>query len=147
MGGNAGTASSGSFGTTSGSSTSSGAGGACGNMTLMQKTEPGNLVVVFDQSDSMNQASFATGSGPKYKVAEDAIAMAIGADASLLQRRRDLLPDDRDGKRTLQQGRPDRHAAPDRYRTRIAMFVTDFKAHFAAPGWTLILGTPTVLMH
>ena len=135
-------ASTGAFGTSgSASSASSGSGGACGNVTLMQKTVPGNLVVVFDQSDSMNQP-FTNGGAPKYKVAEDAISTAVSADASLLNAGAIFFP-------TIATGntcsKVDPIGTPPQIGIEPGMsFVTDFEAHFSAPGWTLILGTPTV---
>jgi len=131
------------FGTTSTSSTS-GAGGGCGNVTLMQHTVPGNLVVVFDQSDSMNQPFTepnGMSGGPKYKVAEDAIAAAVSTDANLLNVGAIFFPTVATGnlcsKVDLIGTPPQINIEPG------AMFVTDFKNHFSAPGWTLILGTPT----
>jgi hypothetical protein len=128
----------------SASASTSGAGGGCGNVTLMQKIVPGNLVVVFDQSDSMNQAFTepnGMSGGPKYKVAEDAIAAAVSADANLLNVGAIFFPTKATG--NVCSGVDPIGTPPQIKIEPGSMFVTDFKNHFSAPGWTLILGTPT----
>lgn len=113
-------------------------GDACGSVALVTKPTPGNLVVVFDQSDSMNQP-YGT-SGPKWQVARDAIAGAVTADQGLLNVGSIFFPTKATGNTCslvdLIGTPPQINIEPG------ATFVTDFKAHFAAPGWTLILGTP-----
>jgi hypothetical protein len=112
---------------------------------------PGNLVVVFDQSDSMNQPFTGDGgtgggdagiSGAKYKVAEDALVAALTPDEALVNVGAIFFP-------TTATGNNCSLVAPIGTAPQIgiepgATFVTDFQSHFSAPGWTLILGTPTV---
>jgi len=103
---------------------------------------PGNLVVVFDQSDSMKQV-FATdggATGPKYQVAEDAIVAAITPNQALLNVGAIFLPTKATGNTC--SGVDLIGTPPQIPIEQGATFVTDFKGHFSATGWTLILGTP-----
>jgi hypothetical protein len=120
-------------------------GDACGSVALQSTVTPGNIVVVFDQSDSMNQP-FATADGgtggPKYKVAEDALAAALAPSEAILNVGAIFFP-------TKATGNVCSLVDPIGTPPQIAIepgatFVTDFKGHFSAAGWSLILGTPTV---
>ena len=118
-------------------------GDACGSVTLKQHQTPGNIVVVFDQSDSMNQP-FSTpdggAGGPKWQVAEDALVAAVTPNAGILNLGTIFFPTKATGdlcsKVALIGTPPQIPIEPG------ATFVTDFQGHFSAPGWTLILGTP-----
>ena len=119
-------------------------GDACGSVALKTMITPGNLVVVFDQSDSMNQPFTGDGgtSGPEYKVAEDALVAALTPDEALLNVGAIFFPTTGTGN-TCSLVAPI-GAAPQIEIEPGATFVTDFQDHFSAPGWRLILGTPTV---
>jgi len=139
-------ASSGTFGFDAGNLDGGGRDGdACGSVALNSKVTPGNIVVVFDQSDSMNQAfKEADGgtAGAKYKVAEDALTAALAPQQGLLSVGAIFFP-------TTATGNTCSTVAPIGTAPQIAIepgktFITDFEGHFSAPGWTLILGTPTV---
>ncbi len=120
-------------------------GDACGSVALNSQAAPGNIVVVFDQSDSMNQPfTEADGgsAGPKYKVAEDALAAALAPQEALLSVGAIFFP-------TTATGTTCSLVAAIGTAPQIAIepgkkFITDFTGHFSAAGWTLILGTPTV---
>lgn len=118
-------------------------GDACGNVTLTQHKTPGNIVVVFDQSNSMHKPfSMPDGGagGPKWQVAEDALVAAVTPSAGILNLGAIFFPTkataDGCGKVALIGGPQQIPIEPG------ASFVTDFQGHFSAPGWTLILGTP-----
>jgi hypothetical protein len=116
-------------------------GDGCGSMALKAQVTPGNLVVVFDQSDSMNQP-FMAGGAAKYKVARDALVAALTPNESILNAGAIFFPTVATGNTCSGVGTID--MPPQLKIEPGAMFVADFQAHFSAPGWTLILGTPTV---
>jgi hypothetical protein len=120
-------------------------GDACGSVALNSMTTPGNIVVVFDQSDSMNQPfteSDGGSAGPKYKVAEDALVAALMPQQGLLSVGAIFFPTTATGN-TCSTVNPI-GMAPQIKIEPGTTFLTDFQGHFSAPGWTLILGTPTV---
>jgi hypothetical protein len=118
-------------------------GDACGSVAIATHMTPGNIVVVFDQSDSMKNAfngGDAGASGPKWQVAEDALVAAIKPIQGILNLGSIFFP-------TIATGNTCSKVDPITKAPQIpiepgAMFVTDFQAHFSAAGWTLILGTP-----
>ncbi|MEO7329022.1 MAG: hypothetical protein ABI193_10615, partial [Minicystis sp.] len=62
-------------------------GDACGSVALTAHVNPGNIVVVFDQSNSMKQPFTdpnGVASGPKWTVAENALVAAVQPIAGLL---------------------------------------------------------------
>jgi hypothetical protein len=124
-------------------------GDACGSVTLTQTLQPGNVIVVFDQSDSMNQkftdadAGDGGTSGPKWQVAENALIAALTPIEALVNGGAIFFPTS--GGATA----CDAVVAPITMTPQISIeggksFVKDFGDHFSAPGWKLILGTPTV---
>jgi hypothetical protein len=118
-------------------------GDACGHVTLVQHTQPGNIVVVFDQSNSMKQPFTAPdggASGPKWQVAEDALVAAVTPIAGVLNLGAIFFPTKATGDTC--SGVDLIGVAPQIAIEPGPMFVTDYQAHFAAPGWALILGTP-----
>jgi hypothetical protein len=127
-------------------------GDGCGSVALMSKLTPGNIVVVFDQSDSMHQpykdpdagAGDGGSVGPKWQVAEDAIVAAFTPDKDILNAGAIFFPTiDTDSGCSLVD--PITSSPPQIPIEPGASFVTDFQAHFSAKGWSLILGTPTVI--
>lgn len=156
----AGAASSGTASSGSGSGSSNGSGGglefeggtgdgagqdgdACGSVPLIGKLTPGNIVVVFDQSDSMQQP-FSTPDagpgGPKWQVAEDALVSAVTPIENLLNLGAIFFPTKATGDTCSLVAKIG--TKPQIPIEPASAFVTDYKGHFAAPGWTLILGTP-----
>jgi hypothetical protein len=121
-------------------------GDACGNVTLLQNKVPGNIVVVFDQSDSMQQQYVeADGgkAGTKWKVSEDAIVAGLTPDETLLNVGAIFFPTKATGTGC---SLVDTIGTPPQIKIEPgATFIKDFQAHFAATGWSLILGTPTLL--
>jgi hypothetical protein len=126
-------------------------GDACGSMALLSMTNPGNIVVVFDQSDSMKQPYMTmdggTGDGgaalPKWQVARDALVAALQPQQSILNVGAIFFPTISTGN-TCSMVDPIGNAPPQIKIEPGKKFLTDFQAHFNAPGWSLILGTPTV---
>jgi len=131
-------------------------GDACGSVALMSQLTPGNIVVVFDQSNSMKQpyqdADGGAGDGgagdggaadPKYQVAEDALIAGLTPDKGILNVGAIFFP-------TIDTGNTCSMVDPIGNPPQIPIepgkaFLKDFKAHFSASGWSLILGTPTAL--
>ena len=121
-------------------------GASCGSVLLGASAQPGNVVVVFDQSNSMRQA-FASGdagaTAPKWQVARDALAAAVQPIAASLRLGAIFFP-------TQPQpaggtcGLVDLIdvAPPQIALTPGAAFLSSWGAHFAAPGWATILSTP-----
>ncbi len=121
-------------------------GDACGSVPLKTHLTPGNIVVVFDQSDSMKQpyqTPDAGSAGPKYKVAEDAIVAALTPDKDLLNVGAICFPTTATGHTCSLVAKIGK--APQIPIEPAATFLTDFQTHFSATGWTLILGTPTAV--
>jgi von Willebrand factor type A domain len=120
-------------------------GDACGSVALDSMATPGNIVVVFDQSDSMNDPfTEADGgsAGPKYKVAEDALVAALEPQEALLRVGAIFFPTTATGNTC---SLVDPIGTPPQIQIEPGKsFVSDFQGHFSATGWTLILGTPTV---
>jgi hypothetical protein len=118
-------------------------GDACGSVTLQTHTNPGNIVVVFDQSDSMSQpftVPDAGAGGPKWQVAENAIVAAVTPAAGILNLGAIFFPTKATGN-TCSLVDPI-GTAPQIKIEPGATFINDFQAHFSATGWALILGTP-----
>ena len=80
---------------------------ACGSVMLETHTKPGNIVVVFDQSNSMKQP-FQAGSGAQVACRRGRARRRAHADPGDPQRRGDLLPDPGD-RQHLQPRRSHRH--------------------------------------
>jgi hypothetical protein len=116
-------------------------GDGCGSMALQAQVTPGNIVVVFDQSDSMIQP-FMAGGAPKWKVARDSLVAALTPDEGIINAGAIFFPTKATG--TLCSDVATIGTPPQIKIEPGATFVSDFEAHFSAPGWTLILGTPTV---
>ena len=121
----------------------------CGSVALQGTVTPGHLVVVFDQSDSMNQKFKDTDGGlgdsgaslPKWQAAEDSLVAALAPIKNLLDVGAVFIPTGADSACTV---------APIGTSPQIpietgAMFITDFQGHFSAAGWKTILGTPLEL--
>jgi hypothetical protein len=121
-------------------------GDACGSMALTTHLTPGNVIVVFDQSNSMKDPFTDTdggASGPKWQVAEQAIVAAFTPDEALVNAGAIFFPTTATGNTC---SLVDLIGVPPQIPIEPgAQFVTDFQTHFSAPGWTLILGTPTVI--
>ena len=141
----AGPAEGGDSGEDAGAADAAGKADACINAVLAWHVAPGSVVVVFDQSDSMTQpfdpADGGT-AGPKWKVATDAVAAGFASTVSELSMGAIFFP-------TKATGNVCSTVDPIGTPPQIplepgASFVSDFQAHFSAPGWTTILGTPTV---
>ncbi|MFO0762327.1 MAG: vWA domain-containing protein [Byssovorax sp.] len=118
-------------------------GDACGSVALTAHITPGNIVVVFDQSDSMKKP-FTDPSGnqlgPKWKVAEDALVAAVQPIEGLLDLGTIFFPTKATGNTCSKVDLID--TPPQIPITPGPAFITAFQDHFSAPGWTLILGTP-----
>jgi hypothetical protein len=113
----------------------------CGSVQLVGK-QAGNVLVVFDQSNSMNGAYTAGDAGvshPKYQVARDALLAAIGPLSATLDVGAIFFP-------TVATGNECSLVDPISTAPQIPMssepsFAKAWSAHFAAPFKT-ILGTP-----
>jgi von Willebrand factor type A domain len=117
-------------------------GDACGSVMLKTHTQPGNIVVVFDQSDSMKQP-FTAGSPPKWQVAEDALVAAITPIQGILSGGAIFFPTQATGNTC---SLVDPIGTPPQIPIQAGpAFITAFQGHFTAPGWSLILGTPLKL--
>ncbi len=118
-------------------------GGACSASAISSHVALATLVFVFDQSTSMAQP-FGTpdggSSGPKWQVSEDAISAVLAANGAELNAGAIFFPTVATGNTCslvdLIGTSPQISIEPG------ATFVTDLQAHFSAPGWTTILGTP-----
>jgi hypothetical protein len=121
-------------------------GDACGSSPIQTMMTPGTIVVVFDQSDSMNQA-FSSGdggpSGAKYKVAEDSLVAALMPSQANLNIGAIFFPTKNTGTSTCTAAVAPITNSPQIPVEPGGMFLTDFQGHFSAAGWSLILGTPT----
>jgi hypothetical protein len=119
-------------------------GDACGSVALTTHLTPGNIVVVFDQSDSMTDAyTLPDGGsgGAKWKVAEEALTAALTPNEALVNAGAIFFPTTATGNTCSTVALIG--AAPQIQIEPGAKFVTDFEGHFSATGWTVILGTPT----
>jgi hypothetical protein len=105
--------------------------------------KPGNIIVVFDQSDSMGQAFKDADGGTsmlkKWQAAEQALVQAVTPIQNLLNLGAIFFPTGADSACTAA---PITMTPPQIAIEPGPMFLTDFQGHFSAPGWTLILGTP-----
>jgi von Willebrand factor type A domain len=122
-------------------------GDACGSTAIQSMITPGTLVVVFDQSDSMNQ-KFTSGdggpSGPKYQVAEDALVAALTPSETNLDVGAIFFPTANPSTTSTCTATVDPIGTPPQIPIEPGTtFLTDFTGHFSASGWKLILGTPT----
>jgi hypothetical protein len=119
-------------------------GDACGSVALMTHLTPGNVVVVFDQSNSMkNNFTDADGgvAGVKWQIAEQALVAALTPDEALINAGAIFFP----SKAAVGNACATVDligVAPQIKIEPGASFVTDFQAHFSAPGWDTILDTP-----
>jgi hypothetical protein len=116
---------------------------ACGSVMLKTHTKPGNIVVVFDQSDSMKQP-FQAGSPPKWQVAEDALVAALTPIQGIVSGGAIFFPTKATGN-TCSGVDPITNAPPQIAIQGGPAFLTAFQGHFSAAGWSLILGTPLKL--
>jgi von Willebrand factor type A domain len=123
-------------------------GDACGSVALKGTVTPGHIIVVFDQSDSMQDpfpdADGGTQDGgvlPKWHAAEDAIVAAVTPIENLLDLGAIFIPTGADGACTVAQI----GTAPQIAIEPGPAFLTAFQGHFSAAGWTTILGTPLEL--
>jgi hypothetical protein len=115
---------------------------ACGSVMLKTHTKPGNIVVVFDQSDSMKQP-FQAGSPPKWQVAEDALVAALTPIQGIISGGAVFFPTTATGNTC---SGVDPIGTPPQIPIQVGpAFITAFQGHFTAPGWSLILGTPLKL--
>lgn len=116
---------------------------ACGSFALNGTTTPGNVIVVFDQSNSMKQAFTDTDAGtskPKYVAATDSLLAAIAPIQSKLNLGAIFFPTI-DNSSLCSKVDPITNAPPQIGIEPAASFMTDWQAHFAG-GFKLILGTP-----
>jgi hypothetical protein len=123
-------------------------GDACGSVALKGTITPGHIVVVFDQSDSM-QDPFTDADGgtpdggalPKWQAAEDAIVAAVTPIENLLSLGAVFIPTGASDACTVAQigTSPQIAIGPG------PAFLTAFQGHFSAAGWNTILGTPLEL--
>lgn len=116
---------------------------ACGSVMLKTHTKPGNIVVVFDQSDSMKQP-FTAGSPPKWQVAETALVAALTPIQGIFSGGAIFFPTKATGN-TCGGVDPITNAPPQIAIQGGPAFLTAFQGHFSAAGWSLILGTPLKL--
>lgn len=101
---------------------------------------PGNVVVVFDQSDSMNQA-FGD-AGPKYKVASEALLAAISPIQGELNVGAVFQPTEgADSGNSCPPVAPMSMSPPQIPIMDGGAFIAAWNAHFLPP-WKLMLGTP-----
>ena len=116
----------------------------CGSVLLGAEAQPGNVVVVFDQSNSMRQPFEVTDAGvktPKWQVARDALAAAVTPIAGKLRAGAVFFPTEpKPANGTC--GLVD----PITAATQIAIqdaapFVGAWQAHFGG-SWATILSTP-----
>ena len=118
-------------------------GDGCGSVVLQTQVTPGNVVVVFDQSNSMNQKFTEPDGGKaaaKWEVAQQALADAVKPIESLVNLGAIFFP-------TTATGNTCSLVAPISVAPQIAIspaatFLTAWDAHFALPGFVTILGTP-----
>lgn len=113
-------------------------GDACGSVALKTQVTPGNIVVVFDQSNSMDgnfKAGDAGASGVKWQVAENAIVNAVSPIQNLLNLGSIFFPTANCAVNAIDMGKQIK-IEPG------MMFVTDFQAYFADPAWKTIGSTP-----
>lgn len=117
----------------------------CGSVLLGAQAQPGNVVVVFDQSDSMKN-NFndpdAGASGPKWQVARDALAAALQPLAGTLRAGAIFFPTaPRPAGGTCGLVDPIGNAPPQIAIQDGAPFLAAWQAHFGS-GWKTILSTP-----
>jgi hypothetical protein len=112
----------------------------CGSVVLQASLVPGNVVVVFDQSDSMNQA-FGD-AGPKYKVASEALLAAITPIQGELNLGAVFQPTAQgQNAQNCPPVAPMSQAPPQIPLQDGGSFIAAWNAHFLPP-WKLLLGTP-----
>ena len=120
----------------------------CGSVALVSTVTPGHIVVVFDQSDSMNDKFTVADAGsdggallPKWQAAENSIVAAVEPIKGLLDLGAVFIPTGANSACTVAPlgTSPQISIEPG------AMFLTDFQGHFSAAGWKTILGTPLEL--
>lgn len=122
---------------------------ACGSVLLGASAQPGNVVVVFDQSNSMGQKLTPADGGapePKWAVARDALAAAVAPLASSLRLGAVFFPS-QPAPAGTNCGLVDEITAspPQIALSPGAAFLGAWSAHFSDPAWTTILSTPLVL--
>jgi hypothetical protein len=122
----------------SGSSADGGDGG-CGSVVLQGSLIPGNVVVVFDQSLSMNQA-FGD-AGPKYKVASEALLAAVTPLQGELNLGAIFQPTAWEDAGVCPPVAPISQEPPQIPIMDGGAFIAAWGAHFEPP-WKLLLGTP-----
>jgi hypothetical protein len=118
-------------------------GDACGSVALTAHVTPGNIVVVFDQSNSMKQPFTDAGGnalGVKWQVAENALVAAVQPIEGLLKLGTIFFPTKATGNTCSLVDTI--NTPPQIPITPAPAFVTAFQAHFSDPAWSLILGTP-----
>jgi hypothetical protein len=121
---------------------------SCGSVLLGAQAQPGNVVVVFDQSDSMGQsfsAPDAGATGPKWKVARDALATAVQPVSGSLRAGAIFFPTapKQAGSGTCGGKVDPITSAPPQIGIQDgAAFLTAWSAHFGDPAWKLVLSTP-----
>jgi hypothetical protein len=113
--------------------------GGCGSVVLQGSLIPGNVVVVFDQSLSMNQA-FGD-AGPKYKVARDALVAAVMPIQNELNLGAIFQPTGAEDGGVCPPVAPLSQDPPQIPLMDGGAFLTAWSDHFMPP-WKLLLGTP-----
>ena len=114
-------------------------GDACGSVALESHLTPGNIVVVFDQSDSMKNKFNDADAGvraPSGRPRRTRIVAAVTPIDGLLNLGTIFFPTKSSCVVATIDTAPQIPIEPG------AMFVTDFQAHFSASGWKLIGSTP-----
>jgi hypothetical protein len=120
-----------------------GAGDACGSYALNGTTTPGNVIVVFDQSDSMNKAFSDPDAGtnkPKYVAATDSLLAAISPIQAKLNLGAIFFPTI-DTASLCSKVDPITNAPPQIGIEPAVNFIADWQNHFSG-AFKLILGTP-----
>jgi hypothetical protein len=112
-----------------------GDGGACGSVGFNQQIVPGNIIVVFDQSNSMDKPFTDGGQTTKWQVAEASLVAGVSPIEDLLNVGAVFFPTS------------DCAVAPITDPSQLAVegassFLTDFQAHFSDPNWVTIGSTP-----
>jgi hypothetical protein len=126
-------------GADAGGGASDGGDGGCGSVVLQASLVPGNVVVVFDQSDSMNQG-FGD-AGPKYQVASAALLAAITPIQGELNLGAVFQPTGPEQNKICPPVAPMSQSPPQIPLQDGGSFIAAWNAHFLPP-WKLLLGTP-----